>query len=353
MPGGPGVGDIILQAAQGIVAMHQGRQRLALQERQLDQQEAASREAAQAREEGLRLREQNAQLQEERMRLNQQKFEAEQASSAAAAAESKRRFELNLGIQQQRVDFEAERLELSKQEAEASAAGGLSVLDQQSLLNKRMDFERKVQAATDALDADVREARFSDFRDGLTGGRIPADPEIRGLLTSAGSFANFEGAAASAQRAWIAARSQLDPRSPEYRGKQATAEAYQRASNLLHDRRITTTVTASERQEMARLQGHGASFVESLSVKFDPKLAMFDALGADHDITEKVWKEQVAAAFETKNFGQVLTQMEPQILNDRGLLKDNGALLVFRAMNPKTPQQRKLIEDILIARYGK
>lgn len=95
-----GVGDIILQAAQGIVAMHQSQQRLALRQQQLDQVDQAQKDAAKAREDGLRLREQNLQLSQQQFALTEKRFQEQTNQFEKSQAQQQRQFNDRLEVSQ-------------------------------------------------------------------------------------------------------------------------------------------------------------------------------------------------------------------------------------------------------------
>jgi len=192
MPG-PGVGDIILQAAQGIVAMHQGQQRLRLQERQLDQQEQARLDAQKAREDGLKLREQNAKLQEEQLQLSRERFDEQTRQFEETQAQQQGQFDARLKVS----EFNAM---TNFRNMLVNARGKDGKLDEKALEKQLLEFqdlELKVEAKKDiALDkkadrfdtarSEVFETRFLNARQAFINGNQD-DPNAVGIFSTLNS----------------------------------------------------------------------------------------------------------------------------------------------------------------------
>jgi len=188
MPG-PGVGDIILQAAQGIVAMKQGQQRIALQSRQLDQQHDAQLDAQKAREEGLKLREQNAKLQEDQLQLSRERFDEQNKQFEATQTQQQSQFD-------ERMVFVAQNAEATMLNAlRGSVKNGqidLAEVEKKILELKKLkggvagqesvEFGRRIQRTAD-LRSQVIESRYRDAQQRFTSDRN-RNPNMRARFTT-------------------------------------------------------------------------------------------------------------------------------------------------------------------------
>jgi hypothetical protein len=185
MPG-PGVGDIILQAAQGIVAMHQGQQRLQLQMRQLDQQEQAQLDAQKAREDGIKLREQNAKLQEDQLALSRERLDQQSKQFEASQKQQASQFDERLKVSQfnaftnwknalTNASDKSGKVDLQKALVEFEKLQG-SVQAQKSVETDR------VQRRWNELTEEVKDLRFASAQEKYL--TETDDPNARGIFST-------------------------------------------------------------------------------------------------------------------------------------------------------------------------
>jgi hypothetical protein len=337
MPGGPGVGDIILQAAQGIVAMNQRQQSLSIQQRKLEQDAAIQADSARVREEGLALRERNAKLQEERFELEGQRFEQGKIDSAAKDAVSTQRFEQTHALNKQRVELEQLRFRQSALKVTGQVITPEELVKQQqeakslelTIRNKELTGIKSRDDIVATWDGHTQDAKFASVVSRIS------NPDIRFATQGVKSLSAWQGMKLKAQASVQGLITQgFLPGSEEVSSAQAQLDLMIRADKELETSGVYTPSTVDERVNTAQEQQAPPEVLRVLQGATPPQLTRFEAFGPQGSISDAEWSEELARARVTKDYTDIFTRSRAQVADASGRV---------------TPEGRRILTDLLMS----